>query len=90
MSLGQIIRQRQLLELSDERDQWQRLVIQMAREAYAAGYADGQAGERFRQDRAWEARLPVPYKPGPTFAELEARRGDTARTKARGLCRPRQ
>ena len=82
-TLAQSIRQRQVLALSDERDQWQQLLIQVARESYVAGYADGQAGERHEQDRVWAARLPVPFAIGPTFAELEDRRGGTARSAAR-------
>ena len=83
LTLAQSIRQRQLLELSDERDQWRQLMLEMARESYIAGYADGQADERHEHDRVWAARLPVPFPLGPTFAELEELRGDTARSAAR-------
>lgn len=64
----------EFLELSDERDQWQQLLITAERAAYSAGYADGRADERREADRAWAARPPQIVHDGVTLAAVEARR----------------
>lgn len=64
----------QALALSDERDQRHKFAYDLARDAYAAGYADGLADEQRRADREWAA-MPVPVPRAPeTIAELDARR----------------
>ena len=68
-----------LLELSDERDQHERRRLAAERRAYLDGYRDGaDAGRRFEADEM-AARWNAAAKPiacgGPTFAELQRRRG---------------
>lgn len=63
-----------LLALSDERDQWQRRLLEAERAAYLAGYADGRADAHRDADRAWAARPPLPVPDNLTHAEIEARR----------------
>jgi hypothetical protein len=81
-SLGEVIRQRQVLALSDERDLWRAFAIELANESYATGYADGQAAEQRKQDRAWAAQPLASLAAGPPLAELRALRADHGR-----LCR---
>jgi hypothetical protein len=66
-----------LLELSAERDAWQRVSLAREREAYRCGREDGieegrrlEAGER---DALWHANA-AQLARGETFAELERRR----------------
>lgn len=58
-----------LLELSDERDRWERFLLDCERAAYAAGFADGRAAERIEADRAWSARPPRAAELLPGVAE---------------------
>lgn len=70
-----------LLGLSAERDQWHDFAYRLARDSYLSGYADGRRAERRAVDREFAARPPArPPANAPTFAELEERRGATART----------
>jgi hypothetical protein len=61
----------ELIELSDERAQWMNYALDWARDAYAAGYADGQADARREDDATWAAAPVQRVNEGPTFAELE-------------------
>ncbi len=67
----------ELLALSDERDQWERLWQASAREAYRRGYSAGRDdGYRDGYDQAvtdWKVVAGVPIG-GPAFAELDRRR----------------
>lgn len=64
----------ELIELSNERDLWLRLLLDSARDAYAAGYADGRAAERIEADRAWAERPAPVVRGGDALADLERRR----------------
>lgn len=64
----------ELLKLSDERDQWERWLLDAARAAYEAGYADGRADERAEADRAWASRPRQRVRDGDALADVEARR----------------
>lgn len=64
----------QILALSDERALWQKFALDLARDAYAAGFADGEAAERFRASRAWAGQLVQRVVDGIPLAELERRR----------------
>ena len=59
-----------LLELSDERDLWQRRLLGAEQAAYARGYADAQAD----MAAAWHAVADPVARGGPKHAELEERR----------------
>lgn len=73
-----------VIRLSAERDQWAELAVTMARAAYRDGYRDGLLAAARSADRRWREQPPAPrLAAGPTFAELEQRRGDTARTTHR-------
>lgn len=75
----------ELLELSDERDLWERRLLGAERAAYAAGYADGRADERTEADRAWAAQPAARFvHDGPGLAELEARRWHVCCRRCRG------
>lgn len=64
----------ELLELSAERDVWERRLLDAERAAYLLGYQDGRADERIEADRAWAARPPQAVSHGEDLAALEARR----------------
>lgn len=68
----------ELLELSDERDRWERYALDLARAGYAAGYADGDRGGYARGARLLEESWPAVVQPvlrdRPDHAEVEARR----------------
>jgi hypothetical protein len=77
--------QQQILALSDLCGQWEAFALQLAADAYAAGYSDGQYG------RPWTpggARPPLPDLGGPTHAELEVLRYGPAGRAAFGRPRP--
>lgn len=64
-----------LLELSNERDRWQRQVLDAERRGYLAGFADGRAAAHLELDAEWRrAPLPKMVGDGPTHTELELRR----------------
>ena len=77
-----------LLELSAERDQWQRVALareraagdRRYREGYADGYREGYAARYAELEAAWHAvSRHVATSDPRSFAELErARRGDAA------------
>lgn len=64
----------EILELSDERAQWEAYALSVARRMYEAGYAAGRADEARDADRLWAAARPRPFPVGPSIAELELRR----------------
>lgn len=60
-----------VLELSAERDLWERRLLDAERAAYARGYQDGRDDQAREDGRRWAA-MPVRRVNGePTFAELE-------------------
>lgn len=63
----------EFLELSDERDQWTRRLLDGERAAFLAGAAAGYRAGYERGARVLEAQWPQIVKPlqGPTVAELE-------------------
>jgi hypothetical protein len=63
-----------VVALSDERDLWQRRLLEAQRAAYRAGYADGRADAQRDADRAWAARPPLIVRDDLTCEEIEARR----------------
>ena len=68
-----------LFDLSDERDQWERLALDWARSAYRSGYQDGHdIGYRTGYERAvtqWKITAAgMTHLGGPTFAEQDRRR----------------
>ena len=70
----------QLLDLSDERDQWEQLALAWARSAYRRGYQDGghDAGHRSGYELAvtqWKVTAGgMTHLGGPTYAEQDRRR----------------
>ena len=69
----------ELLELSDERDQWERLCRSREREAYRRGYsagrADGYSDGYSQAVTDWKVTAAgMAELAGPTFAELDRRR----------------
>ena len=71
-----------VIALSDERDLWQRRLLEAQRAAYRAGYADGRADAQRDADRAWAARPPLIVRDDLTREEIEARRLGVARRAA--------
>lgn len=70
--------------VSDERAQWDARVLDAEAAGYARGYAAAVADLEAADDQAWRsAAVRRPLIDGPTFAELEQRRGDTSRSAAR-------
>jgi hypothetical protein len=63
-----------LLALSDERAQWQKYALDLARDAYRDGYRDGRADEARDADRAWAAQPRQRVRDGDALADVEARR----------------
>jgi hypothetical protein len=67
-----------LLELSDERDQWQQRLGVEYRLGYAIGHAlgveEGRRREAAERDRAWKRIAKPIARGGTTHAELERRR----------------
>lgn len=63
-----------ILDRSDERDLWQRRLLDAQRAAYRAGYNDGRADEQRDADRRWVATPPLTVRDDLTRDELEARR----------------
>ena len=69
----------ELLDLSGERDQWERLALAWARSAYRRGYEVGRAaGYRTGYElavREWKITAAgMTHLGGPTYAELDRRR----------------
>lgn len=72
----------QLLELSSERDRWQAVCLQRERQAYERGRRDGievgRALEAADRDAEWNRIARPIARGGPTYAELQRRRGGAA------------
>jgi hypothetical protein len=64
----------ELLELSDERDQWAERLGDEYRLGYAIGVEEGRRLEAAERDRAWNAVARPIARGGITHAELERRR----------------
>ena len=63
-----------ILDLSDERDQWMARLIDAEREAYRRGYADGQRDQIRADDRVWASQPMVKVSFAVAFADLEMAR----------------
>jgi hypothetical protein len=63
-----------LLALSDERDLWQRRLLDAQRAAYRAGYDAGRSDAQRDADRAWAARPSLTVREDLSREEIEARR----------------
>jgi hypothetical protein len=64
----------ELLELSDERDQHQRRLLDAEHRAYIDGYRKGRQDAARDLDAEWSATSPRRVTIGPTLAELELER----------------
>lgn len=64
----------QLLELSDERDQWEQLAAAMWRSGYAAGRASGHRQGYEQAVREWKITAAGLSLGGTPFEELDRRR----------------
>jgi hypothetical protein len=61
----------EVLELSDERDQHDRRLLDAVRRAYLDGYRDGHADACREQDENWRQTPPLRIAAGPAYAVLE-------------------
>lgn len=73
--------------LSDERDTWTARLLAAERDAYQAGYADGDRAGYERGARVLDAEWSAPA-PAPDFAEIEARRWGPGGRQHFGDARP--
>ena len=64
----------ELLELSDERDQHQRRLLDAERRAYLDGYREGRQDAVRELDAQWSVTPSLRIPVDPAFAELERRR----------------
>lgn len=78
----------QVFALSDERDQWQKLALDLARDSYLDGYRDGRADQAAGDDAAWAAKVPPRPRDESTFAELELLRWGPGGRESFGDPRP--